>query len=169
MPKKAVLAFSFLALTACLLSYRLGSSPAALAKSPTPGQESSAPPPLSAPPAEWAITGANTGSTTPASAVKAGAAGVQHVADCIAASGYITGSDPVPFPTQVLLLDGTVVLMRWEIVLPSYTAGYFQVGLCGLSVVGTTGNSMTLEFFSAQDTATSVSLETVNLIGHDAT
>jgi len=80
MLKKVSFLFAILMLAACFLSYKLGSSPAVLAKSrPAQEQTFGAPPPLPAPPAESVLS--NYTGTGIASVTKTGAAGVQHVVD----------------------------------------------------------------------------------------
>jgi hypothetical protein len=154
MSKKTVLAFTLLALVACFLSYKIGSSPAVHAQSLPPA------------PAEWVLEGG--GSGTFASVTKPSVAGVQHVADCVSMTGSTIGTGAVPIAATVSLLDGNTIVMLWEFPLATYASGANHVSLCGLSVVGTAGNSMTLRFNGSQNTSTSLSEETVNLIGHDA-
>jgi len=168
MPRKTVLLFTLLTLVACLLSYQLGSAPSVLAKSHVTAQDAAAnvPPPLPAPPAEWVVFDYASG--TAATTTKAGAAGVQHVADCISFSGVVTGNSPSALTATVELLDGSTIIMRWDPGLPTRAAGNAQVNMCGLNVVGTVGNSMTLEFTSGTS-GNSLTLENVNLVGHDAT
>jgi hypothetical protein len=55
--------------------------------------------------------------------------------------------------------------MEWEFALPNKDNGIGQVSVCGLSVVGGVGNSMTLKFVNTANFAG----ESVNLVGHDAT
>lgn len=163
MPKKAVLLFTLLALVACLLSYKLGSVPVALAKA-RPAQQDEAervPPPLPAPPAEWVVTNTTNGPTA-AMAIRAGVAGVQHVADCVSFSAIDPGSLA---EERAQLLDGTTLLAQWVIAAPPTTSAQGSVSLCGISVVGSVGNSMTLSFTGSASTV----VESVNLFGHDAT
>src|SRR5438445_7877281 len=98
MPKKAVLLFTFLALVACFLSYKLGSAPVALAKG-RPAQQDEAgrvPPPLPTAPATWTIT--STGSLGHVVSISrpAGGSGVKHVATCITASFYTNSTATTP-------------------------------------------------------------------------
>jgi len=159
MPKKAILLFTFLALAACFLSYKLGSVPVAMAKArPALQDDERVPPPLPAPPAEWVVFKTAVGNVL-ATAVKPGVAGVQHVVDCVTFTGYVSSGSQTTF---VDLIDGSTGIMQWSFLLTTQSS---QVSLCGLNVVGSVGNSMTLEFTNANVN----SEESVNLIGHDAT
>ena len=90
MPRRAVLTFTLLALSACILSYKLGAAPTALAKS-HPGQETvTAPPPLPAPPAEWVVHATAAAGSIASTTRATGGTGVQHVIDCISATVYGT-------------------------------------------------------------------------------
>ena len=55
--------------------------------------------------------------------------------------------------------------MKWGHAEPNVVNGMGEVTICGLSAVGSVGNSMTLKF----DTSVLGGEESVNLIGHDAT
>jgi len=63
------------------------------------------------------------------------------------------------------LLDGSTVIMKWGHAEPNVVNGMGEVTICGLSAVGSVGNSMTLKF----DTSVLGGEESVNLVGHDAT
>jgi hypothetical protein len=110
MQKKVVLLFSFLVVAASILSYKLGSTPVALAKGRSTAQEDSdrVAPPLPAPPAEWVVY--NIGSLSPAKATRGAVSGVQHVADCISVTtsnqATATGGG------SVLLLDGSNIITK---------------------------------------------------------
>jgi hypothetical protein len=136
MTKKVLPLFVLVTLAACLLSYKFGSAPVALAKARPNAQDISAeavgPLTLPAPPAEWVVHDFEVNPNI-ASVTKAGVTGVQH--------------------------------MEWEFALPNKDNGIGQVSVCGLSVVGGVGNSMTLKFVNT----TNFAGESVNLVGHDAT
>jgi hypothetical protein len=166
MPKKAVFALSLLALTACFLSYRLGSSPVAYAKArPTPQEEAVARPPQSAPPATWTLTALGT-STAGAIVTRPAASGVQHVATCVTASFYVSPSATSAIGNTLGLYNGTSIsggpIRYWLVyALPGTSV---NINLCGLSTVGTTDDGMTLAWSGTGTTEdTSVSLE-----GYDA-
>ncbi len=165
MQKRAVLTFTLLALTACFLSYKLGSTPSVLARSHAMPQDEAAnvPPPLPAPPAEWVLSDFEY--TKVASVTRAGVAGVQHVVDCVSVTEDDTGTAGTAYDGRAELLDGSTVVMTWDVPATYYATGAGQVSLCGISVVGTAGNGMTLEFIGR---GTGVE-QSVNLIGHDAT
>jgi hypothetical protein len=101
---------------------------------------------------------------TIASVTKAGVAGVQHVADCISATGFVTGRTTGTW-SHLELLDGSTVIMKRGHAEPNVVNGMGEVTICGLSAVGSVGNSMTLKF----DTSVLGGEESVNLVGHDAT
>jgi hypothetical protein len=124
---------------------------------------------LPAPPDEWTVIGSSNGTSSAASATRAGVSGVQHVADCVSIAGYTSGAAPVAFPTAAYLYDGETIVAIWSISLPTASAGITQVSLCGLSVPGTAGNAMTLDFGGGTCSTASCAHETVTLIGHDAT
>jgi hypothetical protein len=166
MPKKAALLFTLLTLIACFLSYSLGAAPTALARTNAGPQEAGVLAPLPAPPAEWVV---NASGNISAAATKPGVAGVQHVADCIQVTSIVGGTSPQPYGNLIELLDGTTVIMSWlQTSLPN-TQAASQTSLCGLSVVGSVGNAMTLKYQGGENTTQSVTVEYVNLVGHDAT
>jgi len=159
---RKVLASALLALVACLLTLEISSAPTALAKSrPARQDETSAPPPLPAPPAEWVVSNEIAGAA--AVATKAGISGVQHVADCVSFSTVDPGTSGAVEIIQ--LLDGSSVLMQWVISSPPITSAQGSISVCGLNVVGSVGSAMTLEFTGSSTTTR----ESVNLVGHDAT
>jgi hypothetical protein len=174
MSKKVVLPLTLLFLATCILSYKLRSVPAALAKG-RPAQQDLAervPPPLSAPPAEWSISSAP-GSGGAASVTRAyGGTGVQHVADCIIATTYYqpgNGTSAGP-SNQVYLLDipasgGQTYLGIWNIATPNSLYGMSTISICGLSIVGSSNAEMKLAF---SNSGTDI-VQSVTLVGHDAT
>ncbi len=173
MPKKAVSLFTLLTLIACLLSYKLGSMPVAFAKSHPAQQEAAtepaAPPPLPAPPAEWVVFSAPAVGSLAAVVKSAGGAGVQHVADCVSAS-ITAASGAGGGAAHAILFDlpatgGSQVLADWVLPVPASGSGGGSLNLCGISIVGTSNGRMELQF----DASGSTIIETVDLIGHDAT
>jgi hypothetical protein len=166
MPKKVVFAFSLLAITACFLSYRLGSSPIAYAKArPIPQEGAVAKPPLSSPPATWTLTALGTG-TAGAIVTRPAASGVQHVATCITASFFVSPSSTSAIGNTLGLYNGASIsggpIRYWEVyALPGTSV---HIDLCGLSTVGTTDDGMTLAWTGGgANEETAVSLE-----GYDA-
>jgi hypothetical protein len=173
MPRKAVLLFTLLALTACFLSYKLGSSPVAYAKSHPAQQDSptegAAPPPLPPPPAEWVVFSAP-GVGSLASVTKpGGGAGVQHVADCVSASVTAFSGSGGGVSRAVLydlpVTGGAHALAEWVLPVPASGSGGGSLNLCGVSIVGTFNGGMELTFDSFGPSV----IETVDIIGHDAT
>jgi len=55
--------------------------------------------------------------------------------------------------------------MEWDFAEPAYNYGIEQISICGLKVVGSVGNSMTLQFGGSPVAGA----ESLNLVGHDAT
>ena len=154
MVKKILPLFVLVTLAACLLSYKLGSAPTAHA------QIAQTLPP---PPNEWAVSDREIG--TAAVATRAGASGVQHVADCISIVVMNTSPPGNQAAYEVALLDGSVTLMQWWLAAPADTTGQGEVHLCGLNLQGSAGNPMTLEFQISK----AGGIQSVNLVGHDAT
>jgi hypothetical protein len=173
MPKKAVFLITLLTLAACFLSYTLGSTPVALAnrRAGVQNEAAQAQPPLASPPGTWVLTSAAQGST-PASVTKAAASGVQHVVTCVSASVWFNGaSDYGSF--RLLLRDGPSgtgnIIMQWWENMPAATGGNAQLytfSQCDINVVGNADSAMTLEFDRIDSP---VMLQTVNLVGYDAT
>lgn len=157
MSKKTVFAFSVLALTACFLSYKVGSAPVAFAKPRAPQEAQAVSATLPAPPAEWVVSGISQTTGTGASATRAGVSGVQHVADCVSFTSFTTETGVAGLAQ---LLDGNTVLMEW--LLPSQAV----MNLCGINAVGSAGNSMILRFNGSPNPNSG---QSVNLVGHDAT
>jgi hypothetical protein len=167
MPKKAVLLFTFLALVACFLSYKLGSAPVALAKARPAQQEEAAPPPLPTAPTTWTLNSApGIHGVSPTVTRAAGGSGVKHVATCISVRDYNTGS--TANTEQVFLRDGPsgtgAVLAEWLIGITSTVNDERSVDLCDLNIVGSANTAMTLEF----GTMNNLHYANVLLIGYDA-
>ena len=170
MQKRAVLTFTLLTLTACFLTYKLGSAPTVLAKAHTTPQDESARvlPPLAAPPGTWVVT-STPAEGTPASAVKAaGGSGVQHVASCVSAT--ILNFNGTLHATTLQLYDGTTLLMQWYVLVPISTTGsepgYFSFSQCDINVQGSPNTSMTLKLENTVNAPNQE--ENVNLVGYDA-
>jgi hypothetical protein len=165
MPKKAALALTLLALTACFLSYKLGSAPVALAKSHTPQQDSSVAPPLPTAPATWALTAALTNAQVSVTR-PAGGAGVKHVATCIAGFALLSTSGTLGTVYALELWDGApgtgTLLFETGAGAPLGVTGHVE--LCDLNIVGSPNTAMTLEFTSHAATLS----QGVNLVGYDA-
>ncbi len=95
--------------------------------------------------------------------------GVKHVLDCISVT--IGTSQGYSGTYQMLQLEdgaaGSTILMRWPVV---PTPNIQRIDLCGLNVVGTAGNAMTLRFTSGGATTTYNSSEygAINVVGYDA-
>ncbi len=168
MPKKAVLLFTLLTLTACFLSYRLGSAPVALAKAPPAQQDMTdraTPPPLPTAPATWALINGGGNITGVVSVTKpAGGTGVRHVATCITAT-YSNNGAPAGTIANLSLVDGNpgsgTALLIWG--LEALSGSSSSVNLCDLNVVGAANTPMTLEI--SDHTNSNV---TLNLVGYDA-
>lgn len=165
MLKKPAFAITVLALSACFLSYKFGSTPVALAKPRAP-QEDSVAPTLPPSPGTWAINVLAPESARAIATKAAGGAGVQHVATCVSAT--VENFNAVPGNLTLQLLDGTVILQQWQLITP-YSTGSFGGGglvfsLCGLNLAGSVNTSMTLQFSVNGTNQT----ENVNLIGYDA-
>lgn len=159
MPKKVALLFTLLTLIACILSYKLGSPPVALAKA-RPALQDAATPALPAPPAYWVAHSIT--ATGAAQAVKPAQAGVQHVVTCISAT--VTNPTSGGSPIVLQLFDPIQgVVMEWYVPIVPGTSGLGQVSLCGLYVVGSVGQAIYLQFQSSGGD------QTVNMIGYDAT
>lgn len=169
MTKKVLPLFVLITLAACLFSYKLGSTPVALAKARPAGQdmraETASPLTLPAPPAEWSVTGQEKGLTIGMSVYEPAVAGVQHVADCVIATVTNTSGASIAGPTTVWLYDGATVLMSWYLPQPSYTSGQGQLSLCGLNLQGTADNFMLIKI---DNNLTSSNWASLTLIGHDA-
>lgn len=117
------------------------------------------------PPGEWAVTSVGTTGAV-ATATRAGATGVSHVARCLtlclsgtslnAASGIFTAN----------LIDGTsgstTYLWRAAMSLGAVAGAFESMFLSGLNLIGTTGRAMTLEFAAA---GTANTVESVSLGG----
>jgi hypothetical protein len=166
MTKKLLPLLALITLGACLLTYKLGSAPVALAKAmPNPQEASESAVPLTLPtaPATWTLTAEDTsGGTTFASATRpAGGAGVKHVATCISFSFYQTsGSGSFLYLRDGPSKTGTILFQLIPVAVGSPSV---VQSVCGLNIVGSPNTPMTLEFatdFSGQ--------EALNLVGYDA-
>lgn len=151
MPKKVILSFTLLVLTACLVSYKLGSAPVAYAQTLPPS------------PGTWALTNANGGVSGWVSVTEPAISGVQHVATCITGSMFNSGTTYTN--ANVYLLNGnaggSAVILHWELLAPANA--YSSVNLCNLNVVGTVDTPMTLEISDG----TGIYVD-INLVGYDA-
>lgn len=134
---------------------------------------------LPAPPVEWSYSSASNlnGSATqsfsawPANIVVPAVSGVRHVVDCVSITvGWTGNTQGSPEFAVVQLQDGvagSAALLQWA-VLPQINAQ--TINLCGLNVVGTAGNAMTLtitkggNYYGFEYTE----YASLNLIGHDA-
>jgi hypothetical protein len=163
MPKKTALTFTLLALTACFLSYKLGSVPVAHAKSHAPQQDSAVAPPLPTAPATWSLTAAFENAAVSVTR-PAGGAGVKHVATCIAGANFNPSGTGAASALE--LWDGApgtgTLLFETGVGAPQGAPGHME--LCDLNIVGSPNTAMTLEFTSyAPDLK-----QGVNLVGYDA-
>lgn len=114
----------------------------------------------------WAINNESNVSTAATTTKAAGAAGVRHVADCIA---YGASAISAPTATAIFarLRDGATgagtVLGTYIIGIPA-TAGFnSNFAVCGLNAVGSAATAMTLEFNAGPTNV----FETVDLTGYD--
>lgn len=153
MNKRVLPAILLVTLTACLLSYKFGSAPAAHAQTTTP---------------EWSVV-ATSHSPVNASAIRPAVAGMQHVADCILVNASNAPGATPAGPIGVKLFDGTAtagttVLLAISLPQPSFTTGAGQVHVCGLNLPGTAGHAMQLQAGGFVGTSPFLS---VNLVGHD--
>jgi hypothetical protein len=172
MNKKAISAVGLLTLTACLLTYKVSTSPVAFAKPRAPQESGAGVAPLPAPPAEWTISSSPGIGNAAVVTRAAGGAGVQHVADCIIATTYYQpGNTTTAGPNnQVLLQDIPVsgsqtYLAVWNIATPNSLYGMSSTSICGLNIVGSSDAQMKA-FFTTSGTSI---VESITLIGHDAT
>lgn len=101
--------------------------------------------------------------------------GAQHVVDCVSVSVGLTNPAVASGSYVILQLQdgvaGSKPLMQWAF-FPSGTTPQI-VNLCGLSVVGSVGNAMTLEFVDGASGGetynnTTTTYASLNLVGHDA-
>jgi hypothetical protein len=166
MTKKILPLFALITLAACLLSYKAGSAPVALANArstPQDASESEVPLALPTAPATWTLTAEDvSGGTTFASATRpAGGAGVKHVATCISFSFYQTsGSGSFLYLRDGPSKTGTIL---FQLIPVATSAPSVLQSVCGLNIVGSPNTPMTLEF--ATDFA---GQEALNLVGYDA-
>ncbi len=123
-------------------------------------------------PGEWA-TFSNPGGAVQASASRAAAAGVRHVAKSMVGDYFATGVLAAPSVNNLVLRDGLsgVGTILWSRALglqltPAGTTGVADhVMSPPVSIVGTAGNAMTLEFTAAGPLNT---FEVISLTGFDA-
>lgn len=152
-----------LASAACLFSYKLGSASVALA-GPGHVQEElpAVAPPLPAPPAEWVVHATATPGGTAAATGSSAGTGVQHVVDCISATPYGTANIGAEVPLEII--DGiNFEYAQWLFLVASSNGPPSQITVCGLNIVATANESVTLTF------QTNLGFQSVELIGHDAT
>lgn len=153
MPKRTALTFTLLALIACFLSYKLGSSPVAHAQSLPPA------------PATWQVSGGGLGGIAVASKA-AGGSGVQHVATCVSMVVATSSSATGQATEDVTLRDGAqnsgTVLQSWQFFVSPGSSS--SVSLCGLNIVGSANTAMTLQ----DNNSNSNWSVTLNLVGYDA-
>ena len=102
-----------------------------------------------------------------ATATKAGAQAVRHVADCVSFSGGATAA-PVATALQINLRDGATgagtILWTVTVVAPATTGTTIPTySVCGLNLVGTVSTAMTIEFSSLLANLS----ESVTLTGYD--
>lgn len=163
--KSAVFAFSILLLFGCL-SYKVASPRIVLASSAQRQQAFGAVPPLPASPGTWALDAYGNGSSSPVYVTRsAGGSGVQHVATCVTANFFILPGQGLSESSTVLVLrdGGTTgsVLLSWEFLVPPNKTE--NINLCGLNVVGSANQAMTLMIGNPSGTAV-----VINLVGYDA-
>ncbi len=166
MTKKVLPFFVLITLAACLLSYKFGSAPVALAKArPSPQETADSATPLTLPaaPATWALTNNFENGTAWLSVTEPAVSGAQHVATCV--TGGISNLNTTYKGTIVNLVNGSAggssILLSWPLVAPPSTE--YSVNLCGLNVVGTVDTPMTLEVLEGSGLQVSI-----NLVGYDA-
>jgi hypothetical protein len=151
MPKKTVLFFAFLILVACVVGYRLGSSPVARAQT------------LPTAPATWTLSGSSTYKQS-AIITQPAVAGAQHVITCIAfsMSNHSTG---VVYSTAILRngpsLTGTAL---WQYNFAIEPGASVDHSVCDLNIVASVDTPVTLETDAYSDAIGSF----VNLVGYDA-
>lgn len=112
---------------------------------------------------QWSVQ--NTPSAaTQATITKAAVAGIRHVCDSICAT--IACGATAQTPIQVVLRDGLTGAgaILWSAKLAAPVNGQCKVELNSLSIPGTAGNAMTLEFVAA---GVAASEEAVSMVGLD--
>jgi hypothetical protein len=104
------------------------------------------------------------GAAAQATITKAAVAGVRHICDSITATIACSGTAQTPI--NVVLRDGLtgVGAILWSAKLAAPINGMADIELNGLSIPGTAGNAMTLEFTGAGAAATE---QAVSMIGSD--
>ena len=148
MTKKILPLFVLITLAACLLSYKIGSAPVALAKArpnPQDASESAAPMTLPTAPGTWTVTGAGGSGQRVSISRPAGGTGVKHVATCIIGDYIVAPSASAAAGQVISLRDGLsgtgTLLASWGFyVLPGTS---FNVSFCDLNVVGSPNTPMT--------------------------
>lgn len=139
---------------------------AALSMTMTPAQAQT-----SVPFNPWSLTHAPAANAQ-ATASKAAAVGVSHVADCVVATFVAGATAPVAVTVNVAIRDGATgagtVLFQQAMAVPA-TAGAVNPPLVvcpqnGLKLRGTANTAMTVEFAAAGGANT---VEAVFLMGHD--
>lgn len=155
MNKRVLPAFVLITLAASLLTYKFASTPMAHAQT--------------TPPPEWSIW-ATSHNGTNASTIRAGVAGITHVADCIIADASNAPGVTPTGPIGVKLIDGSstttpsITLLTIDLPQPPFTVGGGQIHICGLNLQGTAGRPMQLQAGGFVGTSPFLS---VNLVGHD--
>jgi hypothetical protein len=173
MTKKILPLFTIITLAACLLSYKLGSAPVALAEPGAAAQEMAAqdsPATLPTAPATWTAFFPFNGGGVPTATRAAGGAGVKHVATCISVHLTDNRSNFILFP--VALRDGLsgtgTPLAEWNLGMTATNGTGSQIDLCDLNIVGSANTSMTLEFNPINWPIPSRAAGSVVLVGYDA-
>lgn len=118
-------------------------------------------------PGDWSVTHAPAANTK-ATASKAAAAGVVHVATSISVALVAGATAPTAVTLTVNLIDGasggSTYLWQSAISLAAVAGQSNPINLSGLNLAGTAGTAMTLEFSAAGGTNT---VESVTLTGYD--
>jgi hypothetical protein len=147
---------------ACVLSYKLGSTPVALASARPAAQELTAAPPLPTAPTTWVLTTATNVGGVISVTRPAGGTGVKHVASCV--TGSIVNNVSNSQNLILTLVDGNLggtKLMEWEgAALPGTST---NVNLCDLNIVGPANTPMTLQIGGVAGVG-----DCIRLVGFDA-
>lgn len=112
----------------------------------------------------WIVTATAGGTGFPVASKAAGGAGVVHVCTAIVASISATAA-PAASQLDVLLKDGSTVLISVGLAVPAVNGDRDRVFLSGLSIPGSPNTAMSVEFIGALPANVRGS---VNLIGYDA-
>lgn len=120
---------------------------------------------LSTTPGQWSIFSAPAAHVV-ATATKAASPGVSHILTTISASLQAVAAQAAP--VQLVVRDGAsgVGAIIWTERLFVTTGFDIRFTVSGLSLVGTAGNAMTVEFTAAADAG---NFETLSATGYDAT